>query len=302
MFGQPVSAFTLADNQNSQRYAFLAQPIWAWAIASIKISVLLMLLRLQTDRFWRRFCWAMMGLVLLLAVYNMISQLTQCIPLHKTWDLLGVVQGHCWGTNAIRINIYIVATIHFVTDFIVALLPITFLKKVQRPLRERAIIGVLMALGMLAGIASIIKMVVSANFGKTGDYNLDGIRVGMWSLLEELIGFIAACVPCLRLPFQRALEYFGLVSTHSKSTYGRGDGKTYASDMNGPKPGRKSQARKEVRRQRSRDADAASEENILQDQTGIGIAGGEKDGEIWCTTELRIDNGPAIQSPLSSRP
>ncbi|KAF2183453.1 hypothetical protein K469DRAFT_498494, partial [Zopfia rhizophila CBS 207.26] len=87
-----------------------------------------------------------------------------CISLHKTWDLLGLVPGKCWGTDAVRANLFAVATINFVTDFIVALLPITFLRKVQRPLRERVIIGVLMALGVFTGVASILKMVFTARF------------------------------------------------------------------------------------------------------------------------------------------
>ncbi|KAF2105784.1 hypothetical protein BDV96DRAFT_508906 [Lophiotrema nucula] len=294
MFGRSPSSFTLADAQDSQRYAVLSQPIWAWAIAGIKISVLLMLLRLQTDRLWRRFCWGLITFVVCLTVYNMIAQLTQCIPLHKVWDLLGVVQGKCWGTAAVRSNLFAVATMTFLTDFIVALLPLTFLGKVQKPMREKAIIGVLMGLGIFAGVASILKMVFAANFGKTGDIDLDGIRIGMWSLIEELVGMIAACVPCLRSPFQRCLEYFGLVTTHpSKSTYGRGYGQVYESGaLKGSRGARKSHVESAIKmKSLSRSGDAASEENILAGN-GLDI----KDREIWCTTEVTMEQ-EARQTP-----
>ncbi|KAK3364881.1 hypothetical protein B0T24DRAFT_712202 [Lasiosphaeria ovina] len=59
-----------------------------------------------------------------------------------------------------------------------------------------ASIGVLMALGIFAAAASIVKAVVAADFGKTDDPNLEGISVGMWSLVEEQVAFIAACIPC----------------------------------------------------------------------------------------------------------
>jgi len=218
--------------------------------------------------------------MVILTIYNMAAQLTQCIPLHKKWDLLGLVPGKCWSTKAVRANLFAVAIINFVTDFIVALLPITFLKKVQRPLRERAIIGVLMALGIFAGVASIIKMVVSARFGKTGDMNLDGIRVGMWSLIEELVGFIAACIPCLRSPFQRVIEYFGLSSIHTKSANGKDSGRVYGHSST-IKASRKGAVQNAIKMKTIRSTDAASEENIL--------AAPGMDGEIWCTTEVHLE-------------
>ncbi|KAF2010627.1 hypothetical protein BU24DRAFT_427741 [Aaosphaeria arxii CBS 175.79] len=301
-FGRPIESITLADAQNAQHYAVLAQPIWAWSMAGIKISVCLMLLRLQMETRWRRILWSLMGFVVILTIYNMVAQLTQCIPLHKTWDLLGLVPGKCWGPDAIRANLFAMSTINVVTDFIVALIPITFLRKIQRPVRERAIIGTLMALGIFAGVASIVKMVSAVNFGKTNDMDLDGIRVGMWSLVEELVGFIAACVPCLRSPFQRCLEYFGLVSTHAKSNYGRGYGHVYASGA--VKNSRSKSANMPgVKLKSLRSVDAPSEENILAESrsahTGIsggdlGVRGPLDDGKdhgdgIWCTTEVYLE-------------
>ncbi|KAH7121145.1 hypothetical protein B0J11DRAFT_58133 [Dendryphion nanum] len=283
MFGKDPAKVTLQDSMNAQRYALLSQPIWAWAMAGIKISVILMILRLQTAKLWRRFCWGLIGFVLLLTTYNLIAQLTQCIPLHKTWDLLGVVPGKCWGADAIRANLYAIAVLNFTTDFIIALLPITFLTKVQRPLRERIIIGMLMGLGVFAGVASIIKMVFAAQFGKTGDYDLDGIRVGMWSLIEETVGFTAACIPCLRSPFQKCLEYFGLASTRGKTAYGRGYGQMYGeSGMNAGRSNLSKQQASAIRMKSMRSADAASEENILP--SGVE----SKNGEIWCTTEVEV--------------
>lgn len=280
VFGRPIETMTLADSQNAQRLAMIAQPIWAWALAGIKFSVVLMILRLQTDKLWRRFCWGLMGFILLFTIYNLIAQLTQCIPLHKTWDLLGLVPGKCWGPDAIRANLFATSTLNFVTDFIIALLPVTFLTKVQRPLRERIIIGALMGLGVFAGVSSIVKMVFAARFGKTGDPDLDGIRVGLWSVIEETVGFIAACIPCLRSPFQKCLEHFGLVSSRGKTAYGRGYGQMYGeSGMNGAMSKQQSSA---IRMKTMRSADAASEENILPS----GVEG--KSNEIWCTTELEV--------------
>lgn len=123
----------------------------------------------------RRFLWGNIVVQILLGMYNMLAQLLQCIPLRAAWDLLGVVEARCWSKEAIRINLICVSTVNILTDFIFALIPISFIRKVQRPLRERAIIGVLMALGVFAGVSSIIKVQAGARFGRTDDPTREGM-------------------------------------------------------------------------------------------------------------------------------
>lgn len=162
-----------------------------------------------------------------------------------------------------------------------------------------------MALGIFAGVASIFKIVASSRFGRTGDLTNESIGLGMWSCIEELTGIIAACIPCLRSPFQRALEYLGIVSAHGKTTMGR----TYA-DMDGASTtlGKKSNVKSVItsrfrkstigessrgslesgrgfRMNSMRSPDAQSEDDIL------GREEEQRVGEIWCTTELRQEEG-----------
>ncbi|KAF2266118.1 hypothetical protein CC78DRAFT_559561 [Lojkania enalia] len=287
VFGSDPNKVTLADAIHSNYLAVVAQPIWAWSMACIKISVALMLLRLETEKLWRRLLWANIVVQLLLGTYNTLSQLLQCIPLKGAWDLLGVVDAKCWSKTAIRDNLICISVVNIITDFIFALIPISFLRKVQRPLRERVIIGILMALGLFAGAASIVKLVKALQFGRTDDPTLEGIEIGMWSCIEEQVGFIAACVPCLRSPFQRVLEYFGLVSTHDKSSYGHNYGQMYGSKHARSRKSAfgVSQSRIRMKSLRSPSADAHSEENILASSGAVA-----KNGEIWCTTELRLED------------
>jgi hypothetical protein len=306
VFGRERSSFTLQDSSNSMRYAVIAQPLWAWAMAAIKTSVAFMLLRLEQEIPWRRFLWIMIAIQGSLGLYNMIAQLMQCIPLHAAWDLLRLTEAKCWSADAIRINIIITSSINIMTDFIFALLPISFLRKVQRPLRERIVIGVLMALGIFTGVASIMKMVSSITFGRTGDPSAEGIQIGMWSCIEEFIGLIAACVPCLRSPFQQILEYIGVVSS-TKAGTGRNYGHVYGASAKPrvilSKKAGSGSASVAIKMKSIRSRNSQSEENILMtgDET--------KSGEIWCTTEVRLEeekmrqvtrNGPKIGVPEPS--
>ncbi|KAK0702469.1 hypothetical protein B0T21DRAFT_353577 [Apiosordaria backusii] len=279
-FGGDPSTFTLADVIYSNKLAVLSQPIWAWSMAAIKISVAGMLLRLEQRKKIRHFLWVMIVLQVVVCIYGTLSAVLQCIPLHAAWDLLSLVtDAKCWSKHAIRVNSICIASFNIVTDVIFALMPVTFLRKVQIPLRERVVIGILMALGIFASAASIVKATMAANFGRTEDPNLEGIQMGTWSLVEEQVAFIAACIPCLRKPFQSVLQHFGLVTTNaaSKQTaatgYGRMNGHTGVSNVNGA-----------IRMKSLTSSRAQSEEDILG---GNGHQNGES--EIWRTTEVRVD-------------
>ncbi|KAK0669830.1 hypothetical protein QBC41DRAFT_318941 [Cercophora samala] len=279
-FGGDPSAFTLADVIYSNKLAVLSQPLWAWSMAAIKISVAGMLLRLEQRKSIRHFLWVMITLQIVVSIYGTLAAVLQCIPLHAAWDLLGLVaDAKCWSKGAIRVSSIFMASFNIVTDVIFALMPVTFLAKVQIPLRERIVIGLLMGLGIFASAASIVKAIMSANFGLTDDPNLEGIQVGSWSLVEMQVAFIAACIPCLRRPFQQVLQHFGLVTVNAttKKTgvtgYGRMNGTTGVSNVNGA-----------IRMKSLTSSRAQSEEDILGPNA---TQNGET--EIWRTTEVRVD-------------
>ncbi|KAH8723798.1 hypothetical protein GQ44DRAFT_655921 [Phaeosphaeriaceae sp. PMI808] len=215
-FGHDPNTFSLSDGQYALRYIVIAQPLWAWSMATIKISFALMLLRIEQAVQWRRFLWVMIVVLILMGVYNTLTTLVQCLPIYKAWDLVGTVPGLCWSKKAQSTNAIAVSVFNIITDFIFAILPINFLRKIQRPVRERLIIGALMGLAVFASIASIMKLTVAAQFGRNNDPVNENVKIGMWSVIEELVGFIVICVPCLRMPFHRVVEIFREVNNRAK--------------------------------------------------------------------------------------
>lgn len=281
--GKPEE-FTMAGVIEGNRLATLSLPLWAWSMAFIKMSVCAMMLRLQSTPVWRRFLWGMIIAIIIVTIYNTLCQVLQCIPLHAAWDILGLIQdAKCWSKNAIRINMICVSAFNIITDLISAILPYTFLQKVQIPLRERVVIGVLMGLGIFAAVASILKAVNSANFGQTDDPNLESITIGMWSVIEENVAFIAACIPCLRSPFQKMLERLGVITPRNTTarssgreggTYGRMTGDRMTGGAHTLHGAISMRSMKSVT-----DRSAQSEEDILA---------AHHKGEIWRTTEVNV--------------
>ena len=208
------------------------------------------------------------------------------MPFYKAWDLVGAVPGTCWSRRAQSISTIGVSVINILTDFVFALLPISFLRKIQRPVRERAIIGVLMGLGAFAGVASIIKITAAAQFGTTSDSINESVKIGMWSVIEELVGLIVICVPCLRSPLQRAVQMFGGITTRIRH-YGqtRGYGRTY----DGKEGSKESRSRS---RSQSRLTDAGIKLDELRNEDVIA-----RPGEIWCTREVMVDHDRLSRMP-----
>lgn len=307
-FTHRPDTFFLSESQEAFHKASIAQPIWAWSMVFVKVSFALMLLRISPSKPLRRFLWGMIVLQITLGVYNTLATLLQCVPVRKAWDLLGTVPGHCWSSKSVRISSITVSVIHILTDFMLALLPISFLRRIQRPIRERIIVGVLMGLGFFAGIASILKIVAAMDFGKTGDQLNESITIGMWSVIEELVGFIVICVPCLRSPFQRALQYCGVISVRIRQhTLTRGYGRTYESDgldkryVRSQSQSRLATIEGDVESSfKMKDLGTEASEDEMQWRNSTQETSSGR-GEIWCTKEVVVQHDPISRVPSHER-
>lgn len=95
-------------------------------------------------------------------------------------------------------------------DFILSLMPLTFVRKLHRPLPERILISCLMALGLLATASAVYKTSIMDRYTISGDTTRDVIPLNTWAKIEEQLGIIAACIPPLKAPIERCLRQMGL--------------------------------------------------------------------------------------------
>ena len=102
-------------------------------------------------------------------------------------------------------------------DLVLALMPIKFVRSLTRPMREKILIGCLMALGLCATVIAGVKMTTFNDVG-LGDPMFDTIKPSLYAKLEELVGIIAACTPCLKAPIEHLLKRFGILSEPAEIT------------------------------------------------------------------------------------
>lgn len=85
----------------------------------------------------------------------------------------------------------------------------------KRPTRERIVLGLLMALGLIATLASVMKTTLINSYRDTTDPFWDVIPLSLWWQLEQNISIMASCIPCLKSPFERTLIRFGMMVPHN---------------------------------------------------------------------------------------
>ena len=191
-------------------------------MAAIKVSVACLFLRFKKTRHWRIFLFTMIGVQIGTALFTTSMHTTRFIPLHAMWGSQSErLASQVWTPRAFSIGITIFSSINILTDVIFSLLPVFLLWDIQRPPLEKLFVCFLMGLGLIASSASIVKIIKIRNFGSTNDLLAEGEKVAMWTILEEQLGLIAACMPYLKAQLQRLLTRFGFITSlelHSVSS------------------------------------------------------------------------------------
>ena len=115
-----------------------------------------------------------------------------------------------------------------------ASLPLLFIRKINRPLREKVVLAVLMALGLVASACGVAKLALIKPIMTSDDPNWQSVPLAIWSYVsllpdlhgadsdryaEEDIAIIAACIPCLKALMEKAFRALG---GHLTSAVSRG--------------------------------------------------------------------------------
>ncbi|KAK8118463.1 uncharacterized protein PG998_003089 [Apiospora kogelbergensis] len=204
--------------------AFLAIPVWGMAMAFIKASLGLTLLHVKQDYWFQGFVYTNIALAGVYGFGNMWFILFSCRPLEAAWGVFSEPgTTTCLPPSSLKAAALTGAVVSIATDIMLSLAPISFLWNLKRPRRERVVIGFLMSLGLLAGVSSLIKTLLIQKFGDPG---VDGpalnFTISTWTVLEQLLGVVAACTPFCKPVFEKCLRSLGVPLTRSGGGGGGG--------------------------------------------------------------------------------
>ena len=116
----------------------------------------------------------------------------------------------CFNPRIINGNIVAFSSVQVALDLIFSFIPITFIRKLNRPRREKVIMCVLMALGIFASFAAIVRTMTLQNFYTTTDIFRTGVTTTLWAVIEQQVALIAATIPTLKSFMEQTLVKVGL--------------------------------------------------------------------------------------------
>ncbi|KAF1844422.1 uncharacterized protein K460DRAFT_163848 [Cucurbitaria berberidis CBS 394.84] len=169
--------------------------VYKMIMTLIKISILMIYLRLAVSRTFAHLCKAT---ICLLAAYQLVVIIVvpaQCTPLHKLWDFTGQVPGHCINANAFY---HATSAFHIAMDIWILVLPLRLILRIPRPPREKIALFVIFGLGIVSMIASIVRLQSLRLFTLSNDPFYDSLPINTWSMVEVNIGILCASIPTLK--------------------------------------------------------------------------------------------------------
>ncbi|EXA28829.1 hypothetical protein FOVG_19594 [Fusarium oxysporum f. sp. pisi HDV247] len=185
--------------------------LFFWALNVVRISMCLMLLRLKDERAWR---WALRSLIVLqvcLIIVATCVQLACCRPLSGLWA--PTPDTRCIPTEDFRRYWITHYSFHIFCDFVISLMPLTFIYAMHRSLLEKVLLCGLMGAGLAATAAALVFLIILVGcFGFCRDA-LFNVRLDICTSLQLFLGVIAANLPCLKAPVHHILIQWGIVQT-----------------------------------------------------------------------------------------
>jgi hypothetical protein len=128
------------------------------------------------------------------------------------WDprVFSTGEVRCFRRSVINGNIVAFSSVQVGLDLVLSFIPITFIRKLNRPRREKIFMCFLMGLGLFASCAAIIRTMTLQGFYTTGDMFRYNVTVSLWAVVEQQIALIAATIPTLKAFLEMSLVRLGL--------------------------------------------------------------------------------------------
>ncbi|KAJ4406647.1 hypothetical protein N0V82_010070 [Gnomoniopsis sp. IMI 355080] len=210
-YGEIVANFGQDPIVQYHKILLALECLWNLSLTMTKMSVLFFYCKVFAVTHVGLVAKITMVFVALLGVSGFLSTMLVCRPFAYNWDL-DIPGGYCGSQSAV---FAVFAIMSLVTDLAVLTMPIRTLVGLQLPLWKKASLLATFAVGFLACIVSIIRMVFLSKI----DYNdvtFTSVPAVLLSAVEPSLAVVLACVPLLR-PLISRDKRFGTSSNSRKS-------------------------------------------------------------------------------------
>ncbi|KAK3693445.1 integral membrane protein [Podospora appendiculata] len=193
-FGQHIANLSKPNKLMTLKLYYVAQAFYKLTINLTKTSILILYLRIFVQRWFRIICYTLLGIILAYMVATFCSSVFQCTPIPRAWDKS--IPGTC---ISITTNWYANAGFSIATDILILGLPMYPINASHLPRTQKIALMVVFALGSFTTVTSILRM-QTLNFSTASPDTTHDIASSIWTMIEENLAIICACLPVCRLP------------------------------------------------------------------------------------------------------
>lgn len=189
----------------SLKINFIAQPFGIIAVATGKIAVAALYLRILPSISWkiRFFLHGLITITGVLAIITIILTFRQCENIAALWDPSLQPTTYCWDP-AVQINFSIfTASWNAFIDFILALMPIPLVWQLKTTVRRRVGLVMLLGCGLLSGVFASIKTSQLAALFARGDLTWDSFDLFLWVSGEIFVLILCGSIPTSKPLWER---------------------------------------------------------------------------------------------------
>ncbi|KAI5197113.1 hypothetical protein E4T39_07469 [Aureobasidium subglaciale] len=172
-------------------------------LGPLKCSLCLTLLRFARGRKMRQVIYIMIAFNIIAAVACFAGLLVMCRPYRTNWRYFYDFpeypkQGSCFSGSVIMILVYILTAITSISDFVCVIIPAILFWNTQMDRQKKIMAWSLLSLGLLASIATLIRLPFTPYFNARKDRVW---ALGMATLcccVEIALGIFAGCAPAIK--------------------------------------------------------------------------------------------------------
>lgn len=168
--------------------------IYCCAMCLIKLAILTQLAHIFTP-FKSKMYWVICmvsAFTVMLYVACIIERILQCIPREKIRH--PSIPGKCINVPVEMISS---AAINTLSDFIILIIPLSMVSRLKMPRRKKWAVSAVFSTGLFCCISSIMRLVASVDFRKSGDQSYSLLNVALWAEAEMTSGIVCCCFPVL---------------------------------------------------------------------------------------------------------
>ncbi|KAL5339152.1 CFEM domain-containing protein [Aspergillus crustosus] len=218
--GRDIWTVPFDDIRMTLKLFFIEEELYCICIAIVKLSMLLLYLRLFPTKPLRTAIFTFITLTALWGASAFFVLLFSCNPISHYWNMWdGEHEGSCLDHDKVLLAHSI---INILLDVGITLLPMPVLLRLHMSRGKRAGVVAIFAVGVVVTIISIMRLVETVGFNNTDNPTKAFVPVGIWSLLEFDVAILCACMPAIRALF---LRFFKKPSV--TNAYDSGDSNRY---------------------------------------------------------------------------